>query len=259
MSDSKPKRSNRIRPVSRTPGQPRVRNLKCYQEVYERIIDGWTLNEVAKFIQEIRKEATDITRAGLIATLQDFRASIPPAELTKKRMTPVFNKAKQEVEEGIDELAELERLYKLQMTRIEIDFETEKKIKKLMPSTGQEVRIAKEILSSYADLKMDLGLSKRHIGQMQVDARVMADVAVRYQKAEVQEVMNSAQSRKKVLNLVERLLSRSSVDLIPEDETQPEVIEVDGGQVEDRAVAAEAPEVDDDPIDGPLLGADEEG
>lgn len=245
MPDSKPKRSVRVRPVSRTTGQPRIRNLKCYQEVYGRILDGWTLNEIAKFIQEIRKEATDITRAGLITALQEFRASIPPAELTKKRLTPVFTKAVKEIEEGIDELAELERLYKLQMSRIEIDVATEKKIKKLMPSTGQEVRIAKEILSSYADLKMDLGLSKRHIGQMQVDARLMADVAVRYQKAEVQEVMSSAQSRKKVLNLVERLLSQSSTDLIPDDEVSPEVVEVEA----DRADPEEAI----DAIDAPLV------
>lgn len=235
MSDSKPpppKRSPRIRPQSRVTGQSRIRNLKCFQEVYDRILDGWTLNEVAKFIQDIKKELTDLTPGALVQALQDFRGTIPPAELTKKRLTPVFNKAKAKVEEGIDELAEMERLYKLQMDRIEIDVATEKKIKKLMPSTGQEVRIAKEVLSAYADLKMDLGLSKRHIGQMQVDARLMADVAVKYQGApEVQEVMNNAQSRKKVLNLVERLLSTSGGSrVVPGPEVidvEPEVVPID--------------------------------
>lgn len=252
MSDTKPPKRPRVRPISRSPGQPRIRNLKCFPEVYDRILEGWTLNEVGRFIQEIKKEATDITRAGLVAALQDFRAGIPPAELTKKRLTPVFTKAVKEVEDGLDELAEMERLYRLQMGRIEIDVTTEKSIKKLMPSTGQEVRIAKEILTAYADLKMDLGLSKRHIGQMQVDARLMADVAVRYNKAEVQEVMGNPQSRKKVLNLVERLLSRSSTSIV-DGVTSPDVIDVvaePGAEVVEEGLTF--PE-DDDPIDAPVL------
>lgn len=246
MADPKPKRATRVRPISRDPGKGRIRNLKCYPEVYERILDGWPLSEIARFIQELKKESEDITRASLIATLQDFRATIPPAELTKRRITPVYQKAAEQVEEGIDELRELEKLYRLQMTRIDIDFTTEKSIRKLMPSTGQEVRIAKEILIAYADKKMDLGLSKRHLGQVEVDARLMHDVAVRYNKPEVQQVMSDAQSRKKVLNLVERLLSKSSASLEPD---QPMTIDVMAEPAPEGDLLFEG---DDDPIASPM-------
>jgi hypothetical protein len=223
--------------------------LICFDEVYSRILDGWPLSEVARFIQDIKKEATDLTRSGLIATLQDFRQTIPAAELTKKRLTPVYINAVKEVEEGLDELKEIEKLYKLQMRRIEIDVQNENNIKKLLPTTGQEVRIAREILSTYADLKMDLGLSKRHLGQMDVDARVMADVALRYNKTEVQAVLNDPQSRKKVLGLVERLMSKSAGALVSglgEAASPPNVIDVP---------AETAPASED--VEGNLLGEED--
>jgi len=204
----------KIAPVSRQQGQTRVRGLRCFQEVDQRIKEGWPLKDVAKFIQEVKEEMNDITRASVVSQLLDYRASIPPAELMKPRIPRAHVKAAEKVEEGLDELHELQRLYTLQMGRIEIDLKNEKTISKLLPTTGQEVRIAKEILVAYKDLKMDLGLSKRHIGQLDVDARLMADVAVRYNnKPEVQQVMHNAESRKKILNLVERLLSRPAAQL----------------------------------------------
>lgn len=210
MPAAKPKRSFRVRPVSRDTGHHRVRTLLCFSEVYERILDGWPLTEIARFIQDVKKEATDLTRAGLVSALQDYRKTIPPAELTKKRLTPVYMEAAKEVEQGLDELAELEKIYRLQMDRIAIDLKNEQNIKKLLPTTGQEVRIAREILSTYADLKMDLGLSKRHLGQMDVETRLLADVAVRYNKPDVQTVLANPQSRKKVLSLVEHLMGSAA-------------------------------------------------
>ncbi len=249
MPAAKSKRSFRVRPQNRDTGHNRIRTLGCFQEVYDRILDGWPLTEIARFIQDVKKEAVDITRMGLVSALQDFRKTIPPAELTKKRMTPVYVEAAKTVEEGIDELVELEKLYKLQMRRIDIDVLNEKNIKKLLPTTGQEIRIAREVLSTYADLKMDLGLSKRHLGKMDVEARLLADVAVRYNKPEVQNVLANPQSRKKVLSLVERLMSKSAASLRDEAEAEATVI----------TVPAEAAETEPEaPLEGNLLAEDEE-
>jgi len=250
MPGVKAKRSYRMRPQSREPGQGRIRKLTCFDEVYGRILEGWPLSEVARFIQDVKKEATDLTRGSLMQSLQDFRGTIPPAELLKKRLTPVFVDAAKEVEEGLDELREIEKLYKLQMRRIDIDVQNEKNIKKLLPTTGQEVRIAREILSTYADLKMDLGLSKRHLGHMDVDARVMADVALRYNKTEVQTVLSDPQSRKKVLSLVERLMSKSAGALVQEPVAQA-VMDVEGEPVETVVL-------DEEPFEGNLLAEEDE-
>jgi hypothetical protein len=259
MPTPKPKRSFRVPLRGREDGHQRIRTLLCFQEVYDRILDGWPLSEVARFIQEVRKESTDIARKGLLSALEDYRKSIPPAELTKRRLTCTYFNAAAEVEEGLDELKELEKLYKKQLKRIEIDIKNEENIKKLLPTTGQEFRIAREILSNYADLKMDLGLSKRHLGQVDVEARLLADVAVRYNKPEVQTVLSNPQSRKKVLSLVERLMSKSAGSLSdgPEEGAgaHPEVIDVQADSLGEELL----PEEDDDPLARPMSASEESG
>lgn len=244
------RRYERMRPSSRDYGYERVRELKCFQEVYDRILDGWPIAEIARFIQDIKKESLDVTKAGLMAALQGFRASLPPGELAKKRMPGLLANAANEVEAGLDEMREMEKLYRLQMNRLDIDIENEKKIKKLLPTTGQEVRIAREILSNYAELKMDLGLSKRHIGQMDVDARLMADVAVRYNKTEVTTVLNDPQSRKRVLGLVERLMSKSTAALA--EGSVSSVIDTTGEVPELGSAELSSVEDEPDPILGPI-------
>ena len=104
-------------------------------------------------------------RESLIQTLKEFRGSIPPAMRAARVMPKAILEAREEVEKGLDELAALEDLYALQTQRMNIDGEVEKKIGKLIPTMTQEVRVAREILQTYADLKMDLGLSKRHLGR----------------------------------------------------------------------------------------------
>jgi hypothetical protein len=103
---------------------------------------------------------------------------------------------------------------------------------------------------------MDLGLSKRHLGKMDVDARVLADVAVRYNKTEVHAVMSDAQSRKKVLSLVERLMSKAAGTLVekpPEGAIDVEAVPVEptvGEGALDASLEAE--------VEGNLLAEDEE-
>jgi hypothetical protein len=94
------------------------------------------------------------------------------------------------------------------MDRVAIDFKTEQNIKKLLPSMTQEIRTAREILASAAQLKMDLGINDRKLGTVSVDATLMADVATRYaDNPGVVKVLDSSESRRKVLAIAERLLS----------------------------------------------------
>lgn len=200
-------KKDRIRPTGRDEGFQKLRSMRCFQEVYDRMISGWAMSELARFIQEDRNEYGHATRVGLMQILQRFRDTIPPAQLLQRRMPHAFHEAAKEVEEGIDELKELERLYRLQMDRIDIDLKTEKKINKLMPTMTQEVRVARELLGAIADLKMDLGLNTRHIGQVDVEARLEADIQAKYGKDSIKKVMESPESRRKVLNIAERILA----------------------------------------------------
>lgn len=65
------------------------------------------------------------------------------------------------IDNNVSELEELQKLYELQKTRINIDFETEKKIKKLFKTTGYEVYLASKILSDIIRIKMELGIIDR--------------------------------------------------------------------------------------------------
>jgi hypothetical protein len=200
--------NTRVRAVRRESDRfKRLKSLRCFPEVHKRILEGWPSTQVARFIQDDQQEGGDLTRGALIAMVNDYRQSIPRAELISTRLSPVFNKAAEEVRHGLDELEELEHLYRLQMERIGIDFNIEKNVGKLMSSMTNEVKAAKDILATYAELKMDLGLTQRHIGQVEIDAKVIADVAGHYGSPAVGEVLSDPESRRKVLALAQQLLT----------------------------------------------------
>lgn len=208
MSDFPKVKKPRVRPISRRRDFSTIRNLKCFKELHKRLIEqGHPVKTTARWIQEERNELTDLPFETVAKFLYDYRESIPATQRAKP-LNLAVEKAVEEVHEGIEELQELHRLYKVQMQRIEIDFQTEKNIKKLLPTMSQEIRTAREILSASAQLKMDLGLNERHLGTVDVETTLLADVAEKYADSPaVAKVLDDGESRRKVLGLAERLLS----------------------------------------------------
>lgn len=212
------KRGKRLKPLSRDNRFKRIRNCKCYQDMKDRMLAGWPLDQLVKFIQVDSGELKDLKPASLVTMLRDFRDSIPktefvsltpPSDLVEQRMRPYHEAAINAVSEGIDELKELEKLYKRQIERIEIDTEVEKRQKKLIPSMTQEIRVAKELLDASAKLKMDLGMNKRHLGLMETEARLIQDVGGKYGNEAVIEALEDSQTRQRLAGVVanmERLL-----------------------------------------------------
>ena len=43
-------KKDRVRAVSRDEGFQKLRSMRCFQEVYERMIAGWAMSELARFI-----------------------------------------------------------------------------------------------------------------------------------------------------------------------------------------------------------------
>lgn len=200
----------RIRPVSRETRFLRLRSLKCFKEAHARVLEGWSGRKVAEFIQQERKEYTDISVDSLDAQINEYRASLPKGEVVQERLPRFFADAAKAVEEEFDSLSELKRLYKIQMERIEIDLVHERGMKKLMPQTmTQEMRAAREILHDISELEMDLGLNQRKLGKVDIEARVVSEVASRYDDA-VGKAMESPESRRKLLGIAERFLSLAS-------------------------------------------------
>jgi hypothetical protein len=211
--------------------------LDCFQEVKKRLADGWTVASVVKFIQEERKEYTDITPQSLRTHLQEYRSTLSQDELGVTALTHPALMAKAAVEKaaieaprvarGMDVLFELEQLYDLQMERIRIDFSKEKMIGKTFPSNCQEIRTAREILHEYAELQMDLGVANRHLGQLDVNTQITADITARYGKPIVAEMLASPDSRRKVLGVVEKMLQLGA----REAASDPDIIDVSDDSV----------------------------
>jgi hypothetical protein len=218
-----PKRRPKAKPPGRSAQFKKLRSLACYQEVYERICAGWPLAQVARFIQEERREYTEISRRGLEQQLTEFRKQMPPGDLVQKRFPEVFDKAKEKVEQSIDELAELEELYRIQMHRIGVDFATEKGIRKLLPSMTAEIREARSILKDLADLKLEMGVLGRapkgvdvNVG-VEVEATLAEGVMAQFGDEAVQKVLQDPESRRKVMGVVERFLKLPAPSGSPKD------------------------------------------
>jgi hypothetical protein len=195
------KAASKIKPHNRVAKFQNLRRLGCFEEVHDRIIRGWPISEVARFIQDDQQEYGNVTRASLITILHDYRKSLPPGDLVRNTVPGAVMNAVQQVEEGVDEISALEKLYRLQMQRIGIDHEIEKNAKKLFPSMTQEIKAAKDILGELAQLKMDLGLADRHLGKLDVESTA-TEVSLRYGNENVAKVLNNPESRQRLLGLV---------------------------------------------------------
>lgn len=210
----------------------KLRSLQCFDLVYARIKDGWPITEIARFIQEDKHEYTEVSRAGLVSVITGFRSSLPPAELIKKRLPDAFIEAKKELDDTIDEVREMEELYRLQMRRVKIDVAIEEKIGKLMPTMTSEIKEARQLLESVANLKMDMGVHSRvpqkHEVSVDVDEILEKDLSQHFGSPTVKKVLENPESRHRVMGTVERFL-RITGESATAAETKKEEAEVSEG------------------------------
>lgn len=209
-----------MKPKARQSGHVKLRALRCFQEVHERIRQGWPTTELARWIQEDKEEYLEVKRQALITVLKSYRSSIPPGELVEKRLPQVFLKAKEELEKGLDEIVELEELYRLQMNRVKIDFDKEKLIDKLLPTMTGEIREARQLLESLMGMKVELGVRTKVPQEhnvnitAHVEGQLSEDVA-RLTSEAVEGVLESPESRRRVTGVVDRFLRISEKSATP--------------------------------------------
>ena len=213
------------------------------------LLAGHSCPKVAEWIQEEQKEMEDASREGIVTLLRRYRESFSDAEMIKDRMPQVFEEAKARVHESLDELAELEDLYRIQKERLMIDVKLERTFNKLLPSNTQEIRAAREILSTIAELKMDLGLHDRKLGTVDVDAKIEATLIARHGDSKLAKTLANPQQRQRLLGLAKQLAKKASSP----------VIDVEG-EVSDEGVSAEQPsEGTEETIDVPGEVVEDDG
>ncbi len=184
----------------------KLRKLKCFKEVDRRIKHGYPVVDIARYIHEDRGEYQKIKRTSLERVVRDYRDSLSPAEKAAHSMPQTFLKAKDEVEEGLNELFEMKWSYEQQKKRVKAMIATEESLPIRMPSRAmvREMNLASVILVRSAKLKMDLGLTKRHLGSLTVEAELTAWAEEKFGRR-VAEVVRDPESRRKVISIFDHM------------------------------------------------------
>lgn len=184
----------------------RLKELGCFKQVDRRIRAGYPLVDVARYIQEDREEYQDVKRDSLVSVLSEYRESLPPGEIVSQHMPQAFVRAEQRLEEGLDELVEIAELYGKQRGRVDKFCQQEVELGIALPNkmlTG-DIELMMKILQSSLNMKMDLGLTKRHLGEMSLESRV-AEIAKEKFGMRVAKTLGDPESRRKIINIVDRI------------------------------------------------------
>lgn len=194
--------------------------MKCFQQMHERLLQGHSISNVRDFVQDECGELKGQPPEAVRKLLTDYRASLPPglrlasdtalAPASVQRMVDV-------VDASVDELEELQWLYRQQKRRVERALELEAENNTLYRSTDGVIQTAQDILQRSANLKMDLGIDQRHLGAMSMDTQALALVVHQHSDPAVKEVAENAESRRRVLQLFEKVAKHAARET-PTDE-----------------------------------------
>lgn len=198
----------------RAPVFDRLKHLKCFQELHQKIVDGWPLREVARWVQLEQEESTDIGFESLVSILGRYRQHIKPITPIRDVMPASLGKKMAEVEKKLDELEALAELYEIQKARIDMDHTLEKQFKKSLNTVGNDIRIAKEIAEASVKLKVEMGVIEKKPIKVETDLTVSLGLRDKpgLVDEKVQQVLDDPQKRTRLLRMAKQLLSTASND-----------------------------------------------
>lgn len=202
--------------------------------------EGHTLKRVARFIQQERKEMLEYTERGVIGRLCDYRKSLPPAVRAAAVVPGQIARVLAEVTKRMDECAELQGVFALQIKRVERFAALEEADDKMNPGLGKEVEIAAALVVKHAQLRMDLGLVPKQLGQLQVSVGTTLQAMT-----PAERVMQSPESRHRVLGFVNRINALAAAGYDLEDEIR--TLDAEGGGSSDEIVVEESPSSEGSP------------
>ena len=190
----------------------KLRSMPSFEEAKDRLLAGVTPTRVAKWMHE-QGDYTDIPPTSLAATLCAYRRTLSSAELVQTREPSFVANAKDEIEEGLDELAELAEVFGIQKDRILQGRKLESKLGVLNKTLGNEVRIAGELLRTSMTIKQSLGLASdtpAEAGQ-HPGPQFRYDVRSRYGER-IAQVVEDPGKRNRVLNVVQALVDAAEAE-----------------------------------------------
>ena len=223
----------------------RIKKLRCFQEVYERVCAGYPIPDVARYIQEEQGEYLDVTRPSLCEMIRDWAArEIVPVDLIAARLPHMVVKATKEFGERLEDLRRLEVSYQVALYRLDLAHGEERRTGRINPQVDKHLKSVVEIVRQMHDIKMDLGLTgSRDLGTLTVSAERLEEIRTRYGDGAARAFADPVQ-RAQVLGLlkrVKRLAGREDL----EEELPVEVSGPDGKQI-DATIEVNHPVWDDE-------------
>jgi len=191
----------------------KLKEMRCFKYMDRRIRAGYPLIDIARYVQQDREEYTDVKEDSLVAVLSEFREAIPPGEIVAQQMPQAFAKAEKKLEDGIDELTEMADAYRLQKLRV-VGFQMQEEDFGLALPNRQltgDIELLMKMLKVSLDMKMDLGMTKRHLGEMSMESRVFEMAKERFGE-KVAKTLSDSQSRRKIISLVDKIKRVSDAD-----------------------------------------------
>jgi hypothetical protein len=188
----------------------RIKNLRCHQEVYERLCAGYPCPEVARYIQEDEGECLDMVRRSLSETLRLYaEREIVGVDLIAPRLPHIVVKAQKEFNDRLEDLRRLERAYEALLYRFDLSHGEERRNGKVNPDVDRQAKVLMDYISKMHDVKMDLGLTgSRDLGTLTVSAERLAEIKDRYGEGAAR-AFGDPVSRAKVLGLLRRVMKIS--------------------------------------------------
>lgn len=185
----------------------RIKNLKCFQEVYERICAGYPMPDIARYVQMEEGESLDIKRDSLVRELRYFaEEEIVGVDLIAPRLPHIVVKAKKEFSERLEDLRRLERAYEAILYRFDLVHGRERMTGVIEPDVDRQAKVLIDLVSKMHDIKMDLGLTgSRDLGSLTVSAERLAEVRERYGEGAARAFADPVQ-RAQVLGLLKRVM-----------------------------------------------------
>lgn len=206
-----------------TAGFAQIKLLKCYEEVYQKVVDGFSMESVAKFIQQEKKELTQYKENSVIRMLFLFRASIPKSEIVLKRMPFKSKQLEEHLNKQVNVLTEYSKLYEIQMKRIMRYVEQEDTVGLNLVTLDQSIKTAQGLLDSIHETQSDLGLTPKNLGTLDIQANVLQGVIHKFANDNVAKVLENPVSRHKVLTVAERILALAAEQ--KSDKNDPKITE----------------------------------
>lgn len=205
-------------------GIRRVKELPCFAQVHEWILEKVPLMEIVKRIKDMGywPQVSDLTGRNYV---HYYKTTIPKTLIVDRTYKPsnytpleesarvALHYATQEVIKFSSHMGKMNEWIEMQHARIKIAYEKEKQMGFLMSGTHKEFKEARELLKTAIEIKEKMFKSEGDSGLVPMQS-AQAEKTINqydldnvYEKEGLSDVLKKPESRMKILNTIDRLLS----------------------------------------------------